>query len=135
MKQGFLTQLLHYCCCSIIGCWLLLHCYLYNSFFRYYFLLCRRGFGFLYKFFGYYRFFNHCFLGWLLFFSWKCGFWPVAWALGLCAATAALDESIQHFVSGRSCELRDFGIDILGAAVGIGLLTALGLLLHRSRKN
>jgi len=72
---------------------------------------------------------------WLLFFSWKCGFWPVAWALGLCAATAALDESIQHFVSGRSCELRDFGIDILGAAVGIGLLTALGLLLHRSRKN
>ena len=39
----------------------------------------------------------------------------------LCAATAALDEGIQHFVPGRSCALRDWGIDTLGAAVGAGV--------------
>lgn len=72
---------------------------------------------------------------WLLFFRRPNWLLPCAWALGLCAATAVTDELIQHFVSGRSCELRDMTIDTLGAAVGISLLTVLQLLLCKRRKN
>ena len=45
-------------------------------------------------------------------------------APALCAVTAALDEGIQHFVPGRSCRLLDWGIDFLGAAVGIAVFAA-----------
>lgn len=37
-----------------------------------------------------------------------------AWAIGLCAVLAALDEVHQYFVPGRSCQLRDVVIDTLG---------------------
>lgn len=37
-----------------------------------------------------------------------------AWAIGLCATLAALDELHQYFVPGRSCQLRDVVIDTLG---------------------
>lgn len=40
-------------------------------------------------------------------------------ALLVCAAAAVLDESIQRFVPGRSGELRDVCLDILGAMLGI----------------
>lgn len=43
-----------------------------------------------------------------------------------CAAAAALDEFHQWFVPGRSAELRDVGVDCLGALVGI-LLAALAI--------
>ena len=45
---------------------------------------------------------------------------------GLCLAAAAIDESIQLFSAGRSAQLRDVGVDLSGATVG--LLVALVLL-------
>lgn len=45
--------------------------------------------------------------------------------LGACAAWAALDECHQYFVPGRSCQLRDVGVDSLGALAGILLVGAL----------
>ena len=47
-----------------------------------------------------------------------------------CAAMAALNEYHQSFVDGRSCELRDVGIDTGGALAGI-LFAALILQLIR----
>lgn len=71
---------------------------------------------------------------WLLFFRRRAWLGPCVWALCMCAATAIVDETIQIFVSGRGCELRDMTIDTLGAAVGISLLTALQLLIRKRRK-
>lgn len=55
-------------------------------------------------------------------------------ALALCAVLAALDEIHQYFVPGRSCQLRDVVIDLLG-----GLVCLLGWLIlaavHRRRKH
>ena len=48
--------------------------------------------------------------------------WPVffsAWGIGTCYAVT--DEIHQHFVPGRSCEMRDVGIDAAGALCGIFL--------------
>ncbi len=44
---------------------------------------------------------------------------------------ACSDELHQHFVPGRSCELRDICIDFVGALLGILLLTAAALLRRR----
>ena len=58
------------------------------------------------------------------------------WAvLAICVMAAAVDETIQLFVSGRSGELRDVLIDTAGAAVGTGfavILRAVGA--QRGRK-
>ena len=43
-------------------------------------------------------------------------------ALGLGGARAVLDEVHQSFVPGRSCELRDMGIDFVGVLVGAAFL-------------
>ena len=43
-------------------------------------------------------------------------------ALGLGAVRAVLDEVHQSFVPGRSCELRDMGIDCAGVLVGAAFL-------------
>lgn len=45
-----------------------------------------------------------------------------------CLLTAVSDECHQLFVPGRSGQPRDVGVDMLGAAAGILLLTALGAL-------
>ena len=46
---------------------------------------------------------------------------------------ACVDETIQHFVPGRSPGIRDIAIDTAGVAVGIGLLMT-GYYLFRKRK-
>lgn len=46
------------------------------------------------------------------------------WALGLTAALAGLDELHQRFVPGRSGQLRDVLIDLLGAALCLALWAA-----------
>ena len=43
-------------------------------------------------------------------------------ALGLGAVRAVLDEVHQSFVPGRSCELRDMGIDFAGVLLGAAFL-------------
>ena len=40
-----------------------------------------------------------------------------------CLAVACVDETIQLFVPGRAGRLTDVGIDTLGAALGIVLIT------------
>ena len=45
----------------------------------------------------------------------KCG--GAAWLV--CIAAAVLDETIQKFVPGRSGELRDVCIDVLGSLLGV----------------
>lgn len=47
------------------------------------------------------------------------GIWLVITAGILCVGFAALDELHQHFVSGRSCSVRDVVIDSCGSLVGI----------------
>ena len=42
-----------------------------------------------------------------------------------CASTALIDETVQIFVEARAFELRDIGVDMLGATVGI--LAAFGI--------
>lgn len=42
-----------------------------------------------------------------------------SWALLICLGAALIDESIQRFVPGRSGELRDVCIDLLGGILGI----------------
>lgn len=44
--------------------------------------------------------------------------------LVFCTAAAACDEWHQYFVPGRSCEVRDVALDVLGALAGILLLAA-----------
>ena len=38
-------------------------------------------------------------------------------------AVACVDETIQYFIPGRACRLSDVGIDTLGCALGIVLIT------------
>ena len=48
--------------------------------------------------------------------------WPsfwIPWAIG--AAYAVSDEVHQHFVPGRSCEVRDMVIDACGVLVGVAI--------------
>lgn len=47
------------------------------------------------------------------------GIWLVITAGTLCVGFAALDELHQHFVSGRSCSVRDVVIDSCGSLAGI----------------
>lgn len=54
-------------------------------------------------------------------------------AFGFCVFYAITDEIHQYFVPGRSCELRDVGIDSLGALTGI-LLTIIVIKLYRKVK-
>ena len=48
----------------------------------------------------------------------RTSFW-IPWAIG--AAYAVSDELHQHFVPGRSCEVRDMIIDACGVLVGVGI--------------
>ena len=48
----------------------------------------------------------------------RSSFW-IPWAIG--AAYAVSDELHQHFVPGRSCEVRDMIIDICGVLVGVAI--------------
>jgi VanZ family protein len=76
------------------------------------------------------------FCGWFLLWSWALGHlgWPrfriTATLLILGTVYAAIDESTQAFVPGRSPSLADFGADALGLVVGWGIV--LGI--HRSRR-
>lgn len=63
---------------------------------------------------------------------------PVRWTrrgvvLAICLAAAVIDETIQRFVPGRSGEVRDVCIDLLGAALGI-LAAAAAAALWNDRK-
>lgn len=55
-----------------------------------------------------------------------------------CVLFAASDEIHQYFVPGRSCELRDFLIDLAGAAAGIAMaaivVAVIGAVAHRHAK-
>lgn len=54
--------------------------------------------------------------------------WIFPWLISV--AYACTDELHQYFVPGRSCELRDVGIDACGALAGVMLL----LLIQKSQK-
>lgn len=56
-------------------------------------------------------------------------------AIGLCAALAALDEIHQYFVPGRSCQLRDVVIDLLGGLVCLAGYALLRRVLRRRRRS
>ena len=45
-----------------------------------------------------------------------------------------LDENLQRFSSGRSCELRDMLIDSAGMAVGMMLVIAVLMMLSNRKK-
>ena len=51
--------------------------------------------------------------------SWRAFLWPLLFGL----AAACIDETIQLFVPGRAGRLTDVGIDTLGVALGIVLIT------------
>lgn len=58
---------------------------------------------------------------------WHCrGAWyrKILLAAVLCMTTAFLDETIQLFVPGRSGQISDVWVDLLGAAVGIALFSS-----------
>lgn len=58
---------------------------------------------------------------------WHCrGAWyrKIFLAAVLCMTTAFLDETIQLFVPGRSGQISDVWVDLLGAAVGIALFSS-----------
>lgn len=46
--------------------------------------------------------------------------------LSACVLTALADETIQLFVPGRSSQVTDVWIDLLGAAIGLGAALLLG---------
>ena len=50
---------------------------------------------------------------------WSVGLRKNKPAFAICLLTAMTDETIQYFVPGRSCEVRDVCIDAAGAALGI----------------
>lgn len=54
------------------------------------------------------------------------GIWLVLTGGILCVGFAALDELHQHFVSGRSCSVRDVVIDSCGALIGILFVRIIG---------
>ena len=56
---------------------------------------------------------------------------PAALILG--AARAVLDEVHQSFVPGRSCELRDMGIDFAGVILGAAFLLLILSLIQRKK--
>ena len=58
----------------------------------------------------------------------------VIMAAVLCVGTAGADEIIQRFVPGRSCEIRDFCIDTLGAGLGIAAAALVRLCLKKQKK-
>lgn len=48
--------------------------------------------------------------------------------------TACVDEQIQFFVPGRSCEVRDVLVDFAGAVIGIGVVLLIKLLISKNKK-
>lgn len=55
---------------------------------------------------------------------WSFGYFRPFLAFAITAAYAASDEIHQLFVEGRACQITDFFVDCLGAAVGIAVLRA-----------
>ena len=56
----------------------------------------------------------------------------IAWAIGILYACS--DELHQHFVAGRSCELRDVCIDSCGALTGLLVSTAVMFIIMRLKR-
>lgn len=54
-----------------------------------------------------------------------------ALAAGVCALLAVGSELVQTFADGRSCELRDMGIDLGGAVIGILAVLVLMLFIDK----
>lgn len=55
---------------------------------------------------------------------WSFGYFRPFLAFAITAAYAASDEIHQLFVEGRACQITDFFVDCLGAAIGITVLWA-----------
>lgn len=69
-----------------------------------------------------------CFALWRLIRSVRVRWWTAA---GLCAVCAGLDEYHQTFVAGRSGQLKDVLVDLIGAALAIGFLALAGWIKKR----
>lgn len=54
-------------------------------------------------------------------------------ALLICLVAASVDETIQRFVPGRSGELRDVCIDLLGSVLGVLAAMVIEMLVSRKR--
>lgn len=52
----------------------------------------------------------------------------------ICLAYAVSDEIHQYFVPGRSCELRDVCIDFSGSVTGIIVITAIIMIIKKSKR-
>lgn len=79
-----------------------------------------------------------CVLGLLL--SWLARMtlkenWQHLWLPLLGGVTVAcVDETIQHFVPGRACRISDVGIDTLGCALGIVIITLIVIIKNQKLK-
>ena len=87
------------------------------------------------------HFSEYALLGFLIYllFSSPKGFVRILLSAGSCLAAAIIDEGIQFFADGRAPSLRDVGIDLCGALLGILLAALLALLYgaaaRRRKKN
>lgn len=75
-------------------------------------------------------------LGMLITAAWKfqrCA-WMPSWMPALFYSVPILDETIQRFTPGRSCELRDMLIDASGMLTGMLIMTGVLALIIRRRK-
>jgi VanZ family protein len=50
------------------------------------------------------------------------GPWPTLWTLGAVGTYAIADEIHQRFVPDRAATVEDVGLDLLGAAIALGLI-------------
>ncbi len=55
-------------------------------------------------------------------------FWP---AVGICAAVGLADETIKIFLPTREFDIIDFGVDIIGFMIGIGLVSLVGWIINK----
>lgn len=75
-------------------------------------------------------------LGLLIMAAWKFqrSGWMPSWMPAVFYGVPILDETIQRFPPGRSCELRDMLIDAAGMLTGMLILTGVLALIIRRRK-
>lgn len=55
-------------------------------------------------------------------------FWP---AVGICATVGLADETVKIFLPTREFDIIDFGVDIIGFMIGIGIVTLISYALKR----
>lgn len=52
-------------------------------------------------------------------------------AIGLCMIISVLDQTVKIFVPVRHFDVVDIGFDMAGAVIGIGLVTAVGMMMMK----